>query len=147
MDIHMPEMDGIDATIEILKLDPNIPIVAMTANIMPDDVKNYISSGMRECLSKPFASHDIWDCLLRYFKPVAWKTEDPSDTEANFRIKLFEKIESLLKEDNADCVSYIDELRDISGSDMLIGHLENFDFKLALDALLLLKEKNSENNE
>jgi len=140
MDIHMPEMDGIEATVEILKLDPNIPIVAMTANVMPDDQKIYIKNGMKECISKPFASYDLWACLLKYFKPVAWKTEDPTAADDLSPRGLFEKLEHLLKEDNADCLSYVDKLQTIQGSDKVIEHLKNFDFSLALEALSALRD-------
>jgi CheY-like chemotaxis protein len=72
MDMHMPVMDGVEATGKILALDPAIPIIAMTANIMPDDVNLYLSNGVSECLSKPFVSQELSDCLLRYLKPVSW---------------------------------------------------------------------------
>jgi len=147
MDIHMPEMDGIEATIEMHKIDPNVPVVAMTANIMPDDLKNYKKIGIKECLGKPFTSHELWDCLMRYFDPVSWKTEDPEAIDEIAVHNLFEKLENLIKEDNADCVSLIDDLRVVHGSEILIEHLENFDFALALEALSLLRKNGlSDNN-
>jgi len=72
MDIHMPFMDGLEAAGKIKALGVTIPIVAMTANIMPDDVKAYLSGGMDECLGKPFVSQELWSCLLRYLEPVKW---------------------------------------------------------------------------
>jgi len=81
MDIHMPVMDGLDATEEILKLTKDIPIVAMTANIMPEDTVLYIERGMKECLGKPFTSQELWTCLLRYFEPVAWLSDDSVERE------------------------------------------------------------------
>jgi len=84
MDVHMPVMDGLEATEKILEIDDSVPIVAMTANIMPDDVSVYIDTGMKECLGKPFVSHELWGCLLRYLEPVSWldesaETEIPED--------------------------------------------------------------------
>jgi len=76
MDIHMPVMDGLEASTKILELDKDIPIVAMTANIMPDDVETYIKKGMRECLGKPFTSQELWNCLMNYLEPVDWQVED-----------------------------------------------------------------------
>jgi len=70
MDMHMPVMDGFEASAEILKLNPDIPMVAMTANIMIDDVEIYKASGMHDCLGKPFTSQELWRCLLKYFKPL-----------------------------------------------------------------------------
>jgi len=70
MDIHMPEMDGLEAAKIILEMKCNTPIVALTANIMANDRDTYKNSGMYECLPKPFVAHDLWACLLKYLKPV-----------------------------------------------------------------------------
>jgi signal transduction histidine kinase/CheY-like chemotaxis protein/HAMP domain-containing protein len=70
MDIHMPEMDGLDAARKIIEMGVNTPIVALTANIMANDQETYFESGMCDCLSKPFVAHELWACLLRYLKPV-----------------------------------------------------------------------------
>jgi len=70
MDIHMPEMDGLEAASKILELDENIPIVAMTANIMESDLERYRKSGMSDCLGKPFTTRKMWDVLLKYLTPI-----------------------------------------------------------------------------
>jgi len=70
MDMHMPVMDGFEASAEIVRLNADIPMVAMTANIMIDDVEVYKASGMLDCLGKPFTSQELWRCLLKYFKPL-----------------------------------------------------------------------------
>jgi len=73
MDIHMPVMDGLEASDKIFELDLGIPIIAMTANIMATDREIYKNSGMSDCVSKPFTSHELWRCLMKYFKPVSWQ--------------------------------------------------------------------------
>jgi PAS domain S-box-containing protein len=70
MDIHMPVMDGLEAAENIIKLDTGTPIVAMTANIMSSDLVIYRTSGMRDCIGKPFTSQELWRCLLKFLKPV-----------------------------------------------------------------------------
>ena len=72
MDMYMPVMDGFEATKQILELGLDIPIVAMTANIMEDDKLIYTESGMSGYVGKPFTSQELWRCLLRFFEPVAW---------------------------------------------------------------------------
>jgi signal transduction histidine kinase/CheY-like chemotaxis protein len=82
MDMHMPVMDGLEASAKIIELGVNVPIVAMTANVMADDMEVYKSSGMNDCVGKPFTSQELWRCLLKYLKPV---------NNAAFNIKTPEK--------------------------------------------------------
>jgi CheY-like chemotaxis protein len=70
MDIHMPVMDGLEASSKILELNSSLPIIAMTANIMSGDLEIYKQSGMNGCIGKPFTSQELWRCLLKYLKPV-----------------------------------------------------------------------------
>ena len=70
MDIHMPVMDGLDAASEITALETGTPIVAMTANIMVNELEMYKKSGMPDRLGKPFTSQELWKCLMKYLRPV-----------------------------------------------------------------------------
>jgi two-component system, sensor histidine kinase len=57
MDVHMPVMDGIEATKAIRQLagdKSSIPIIALTANAMVGDREKYIAAGMNDYASKPF---------------------------------------------------------------------------------------------
>jgi signal transduction histidine kinase/PAS domain-containing protein/HPt (histidine-containing phosphotransfer) domain-containing protein len=76
MDIHMPIMDGLEASAKILEMNVGVPIVALTANIMTNDRESYTTSGMSDCVGKPFTSKELWRCLLKYLKPVGWQTDD-----------------------------------------------------------------------
>jgi CheY-like chemotaxis protein len=55
MDIQMPEMDGIEAT-KILrnKLGEEIPIIAITANAVKEELEYYLKIGLSDYLTKPF---------------------------------------------------------------------------------------------
>jgi CheY-like chemotaxis protein len=70
MDMLMPVMDGLEASAKILELDLDIPVIAMTANVMHDDKEAYKEIGLHDCLGKPFTSRELWHCLLKYLKPV-----------------------------------------------------------------------------
>lgn len=60
MDIMMPEMDGLEATVKIRELENQnnlnfrTPIIALTANTMDNDRDKCISYGMDEFMAKPF---------------------------------------------------------------------------------------------
>jgi CheY-like chemotaxis protein len=64
MDVHMPVMDGYEATKKIRAfekdnhLDP-VKIVAVTGSAMEEDEKRCISCGMDQYLSKPFDRDDL----------------------------------------------------------------------------------------
>lgn len=71
MDIRMPIMDGIEATLRIRKLenlmkikDP-VKIIALTANTFQEDIENCMENGMDAFLEKPFTSKDLVTILQR----------------------------------------------------------------------------------
>lgn len=66
MDIHMPEMDGQDAQQAIATLKPYIPVVALTANVMPEDVAQYLKQGFASHLPKPLDMNMLYGLLLQY---------------------------------------------------------------------------------
>lgn len=65
MDIQMPIMNGLDACKHLKKEGYDKPIVALTANVMEEDVKSYSEAGMKECISKPFKLKDLVEVLDR----------------------------------------------------------------------------------
>jgi len=252
MDMHMPVMDGLEATAIISKLNTGMPIVAMTANIMTNDRDIYEKSGLCGFVGKPFTSQELWRCLMTYLEPVNWITQDEAqkkqaDAELNNKLisrfidknsdvyikikealsagdnvlahrlvhtlksnagqigktilqqisaeveaslengenritteqmktlkmeldavlaelipiakeqeylddksieyvdnatalRLLEEIEPLLANNNSESLAYIDELRAIHGSELLMKQIDDFDFKLAHETLLKLKE-------
>ena len=70
MDIHMPVMDGVEAAVKIIELGTQTPVIAMTANIMSNDREIYKTSGMHDCIGKPFTSQELWRCLVKYLTPL-----------------------------------------------------------------------------
>ncbi|NTV01774.1 MAG: response regulator [Chlorobiaceae bacterium] len=71
MDLQMPIMDGIEATIRIRSgwegvLDPKTPIVAMTANAMEEDRRRCMEAGMNDYTSKPITIKSLSELMLRW---------------------------------------------------------------------------------
>ncbi|SFR31874.1 Signal transduction histidine kinase [Robiginitalea myxolifaciens] len=54
MDIHMPGISGVEATQEIRKFDPNIPIIALTAISLDDSLEAFYAAGCNDVVTKPF---------------------------------------------------------------------------------------------
>lgn len=54
MDIQMPVMSGLDALQELRAMDIRCPVIALTANVMSDDVERYRSAGFDDYIAKPF---------------------------------------------------------------------------------------------
>ncbi|AWB69110.1 hybrid sensor histidine kinase/response regulator [Saccharobesus litoralis] len=70
MDIHMPVMDGVQATKHIRAMQDSklssIPIIALTANVMQDDIKQYLAIGMNAHEAKPINIESLKESILRF---------------------------------------------------------------------------------
>lgn len=72
MDLHMPVMDGIEATRFIKKSDKprisNIPVVALTAAIMSESQDKIEGLSFNDYVLKPFKPHDLFEKILKNIK-------------------------------------------------------------------------------
>ena len=87
MDIQMPVMDGFSATKAIRNpkskvLNRHIPIVALTAHALKEEISKCIDSGMNDYLSKPIEPQKLTDVLVKWL-PVTQgdSTEDQDKAE------------------------------------------------------------------
>ncbi|MDO6547317.1 response regulator [Pseudoalteromonas carrageenovora] len=72
MDIHMPIMDGVEAS-KIIRSDnnkavANMPIIALTANVMKEDITRYLSIGMNAHVAKPIKAQQLRETIIRCLK-------------------------------------------------------------------------------
>ncbi|MFZ6773568.1 PAS domain S-box protein [Undibacterium sp. SXout7W] len=81
MDMQMPVMDGVTATIAIRQFTQfkDLPIIAMTANAMPADRDRCINAGMNDYISKPIEPDHLWQTLARWISPDFRSKIQPSD--------------------------------------------------------------------
>ena len=89
MDIHMPVMNGLEAASKITEMGVKTPMVALTANIMHNDLEVYKSNGMTGYLGKPFKTKDLWQCLAKYLTPLGVSVTN-TDIEAAEKEKLLQ---------------------------------------------------------
>lgn len=73
MDLQMPVMDGYEASKEIRAMNKEIPIIALSANVMKEDVQMTKECGMNEHLNKPIDIQKLCEVLLKY---ISQKTSD-----------------------------------------------------------------------
>ena len=110
----MPVMDGFEATKRIRQIEaeqnkPKIPIIALTASVVDDDIQKCFNVGMTDYMAKPFKANLLQDKMLQAIadKPEAAATsiieQSPKNTaNKNGRILLVEdnnvnqKVASLL---------------------------------------------------
>ncbi|MBF0558047.1 MAG: response regulator [Nitrospirae bacterium] len=72
MDMQMPVMDGLAATAVIRRNDrfKELPVLAMTANVMTADIEKCIQAGMSDHIGKPIDPDELFNKLLRWIKPL-----------------------------------------------------------------------------
>ena len=61
MDIHMPGISGIEATIEIRKFDEQIPIVALTAVTLDENLDEFFLNGFTDIIPKPYKTEEFFN--------------------------------------------------------------------------------------
>ncbi len=66
MDVQMPVMDGYEATRIIREMNKDIPIIALTANAMREDIEKTKLAGMNEHLNKPIDVEKLFETLRKY---------------------------------------------------------------------------------
>lgn len=68
MDIKMPEVDGIEATIAIKAIRPNITIIAQTAYVMQEEKEKALQAGCDGILPKPIKKADMLAYLDKFWE-------------------------------------------------------------------------------
>ena len=119
MDIHMPVMDGLEAASIITGLGVKTPIVAITANIMSNDLELYRKSGMTDCVGKPFTSQQLWKCLIKFLPVSGFSTQNITQVSRE-KEKLLRRLELNFVKSNQGTVAYIMEA--INSGDIKLAH-------------------------
>jgi CheY-like chemotaxis protein len=77
MDINLPDINGIEA-LRILRADPstaNIPVVALSANAVPRDIKKGLQAGFFRYVTKPIKINEFMDALDEALEFAGIKSE------------------------------------------------------------------------
>jgi two-component system sensor histidine kinase/response regulator len=85
MDMQMPVMDGVTATILLRQRTElhGLPILAMTANAMSQDRQKCLAAGMNDYIAKPIDPDELFDKIRHWAKPAAPAAgEQPASPDA-----------------------------------------------------------------
>ena len=79
MDLQMPVMDGLEATRRLRAHAPfdGLPVLAMTAHAMAEEIERCLAVGMQGCITKPIDAAELFATLQRY------RVASSGDTEAD----------------------------------------------------------------
>ncbi|MEM5948023.1 response regulator [Spirochaetia bacterium 38H-sp] len=121
MDMQMPELNGIDATIELRKRGYKGPIIAVTANAFKEDKERCIAAGMNDFLPKPFKKDDLVSVLAKWLVPNNEKKGGNREGDAR-SVSVIEELEEL--EENSEI------------GESMIEDKNVFDYKGALEAFM-----------
>lgn len=123
MDVQMPEMDGIQATVEIRNrlgaYGEHVPIIALTAGALKEEQKRCFEAGMNHFLTKPIDRDRLYEALLVYLQKTTKKIIDiPMNFPTFEKDKLIENIggdveilQTLMMMAQSDIAEMLDEIR------------------------------------
>jgi len=107
MDHMMPEMDGVEATKRIRELNFSLPIIALTANVIPGIKEMFLANGFSDFLSKPIDIAEL-NVLLKKWIPA--EKQEKSSEEADNAGELSAK-NALLSVFHKDGIKKIEEIK------------------------------------
>lgn len=132
MDMQMPVMGGIEATIKIRGLEqkgelPHMPIVAMTANAMLSHREECLKAGMDDHIAKPIRVEILKDCLIKY-----------SGISMNTAIRKTEQEEKIVAQLPSGDFDYVKAVKEADSE--VVGIISGLFLKTSLKQLLDLRE-------
>jgi hypothetical protein len=109
-------------------------------------VEDLLKDGMSLALEEPMKLLESeLTAVLEVLKPLLAEEADTHEEGASLSAEqvqfLFDKLESMLKNINPECVNLLDEIRIVPGTEELVNQIENYDFESATIVLAGLKEK------
>jgi len=145
MDIQMPIIDGYKTTKIIRQKDKNIPIIALTANAMKEDIQKSKLYGMNSHINKPINVDKLYGTLLQYIEcDINNSSKEDIDTNRlTVRDELFNKLKEAVKSKRPkNCSAVIKEIENYKLStkdqDIFIkvkSLIQSYQFKSALEIL------------
>ena len=105
MDVNMPVLNGCDATIQFRENEEDsehTPVIALTANVLPEDVASYFEAGMDDHISKPFTANMLREKFAKWIPNKKYESKEEneyysrSNDEEDFDKELIENLKSMM---------------------------------------------------
>ena len=131
MDIQMPDLDGIETTAELRKLDLHLPpIIAMTAYSMKEDRDRFISNGMDDYLPKPIRAYSLIEKVEEWIKKNSKSKSAQILTSTKPAILEIRPTiaQQILNIDMFD-MAVINQLNELAGHEMVASVMEEFEIE------------------
>ncbi|HET6256363.1 MAG TPA: ATP-binding protein [Puia sp.] len=71
MDLHMPVMDGYEATVLLRKRGETLPIIALTASTPKEVESEAFAAGLNDVVVKPFSPDELYRVILQHVQPAS----------------------------------------------------------------------------
>ncbi len=124
MDIQMPDIDGLEATLRIRRQNTTVPIVAATAHAMDHERRRCLDAGMNDHIGKPFEMDQLRSMLNRWLPaPVSTPAAIPtprapaSSKNLDQLAPLVEELGRMLRRRSLEARSVIDRMRTLAAGD------------------------------
>ena len=114
MDLHMPHMDGLQATEAIRARGDQTPILALTANILPETTQECLDMGMDGYLSKPITLEDLELRLANILHPNSASMEAPI-VRPNKKAQVIDVQTKFKTQDTALDMAFLEQQKDLLG--------------------------------
>ena len=140
MDIMMPKMNGME-TLENLKniVGFNMPVVALTADVISGMEEKYISKGFDDCLAKPIVEEELYYMLRKFLKETEEKQSVLTQTETSSNDA--HNVE-LLEQNRISVASGLELLKDMEMYEMTLEEFYN-ELQNKISDLFNYKENNN----
>lgn len=79
-DLHMPEVDGYMLANKIREQYLQVPLIALTANVMQNDLEKIRQSGFNDILLKPYKEKELLNMIGKYAPVVIGENKDEKDS-------------------------------------------------------------------
>lgn len=141
MDVQMPVMDGISATVEIREnpLLQDLPIIAMTSDTKIEDLESILAAGMNDYLIKPVEDAELDRIFLQWLVTE----NDSQETNENNQLTENDLLKSILSQvsgiDVEQALKYLGNKPDFLLNLLLQFKKENVQTAAQLKSLLMVK--------